>query len=277
VSEDRPPPPAGHAVGAYFRFERWELPPAPGTEGPSAFGGRAPVDDHQRGPGGGLVTGGLLTCIDSLGGLLCGLAVLPKWIVTGSLAVQVLEADQVGPLGFDARVLRQGRHSVVGSVSVVDEGAGGTPVAASVMTCAVLDPGDMALTFARPLRIPLPPPDPDPQPVEAFFGIEPGEGPVTRLHLDDRLRNPWGILHGGAVATLVDVAACRAAQSTAGGAAVVTGVVIHYVAPVRVGPVEARCTALGSRAGGTVVRVAVHDTGAGDRLVALASVTVREG
>jgi len=267
--------PAGHEVGAYFRFERWELPPPAGAEGPSGFAGRAPIDPHQRGPGGGLATGGLLTCIDSMGGLLCGLAVLPKWIVTGSLSVQVLRIRQVGPLGFHGRLLRQGRNSVVCSVDVVDEGDGGAPVAEAVVTCAVLDPGGMALDFVRPLTVPMPPPVPDPVGVEAFFGIEPGEGPVTRLQLDDRLRNPWGILHGGAVATLVDVAARRAAAGPDEGDLATTGVVVHYLSPLRVGPVEARCTLVGSRADGSVVRVALHDTGAADRLAALASVTVR--
>jgi len=267
--------PAGHEVGAYFRFERWELPPPAGSEGPSAFAGRAPIDDHQRGPGGGLATGGLLTCIDSMGGLLCGLAVLPRWIVTASLSVQVLRARQVGPLGFHGRVLRQGRNSVVSSIEVVDEGDGGARVAESVVTCAVLDPGEMALGFSRPLVIPMPPPAAAPEGVESFFGIEPGEGPVTRLRLDDRLRNPWGILHGGAVATLVDVAARRAAAPDVVGEPATTGVMVHYLAPLRVGPVEARCTPVGTRADGTVVRVALHDTGAGDRLAALASVTVR--
>ena len=48
-----------------------------------------PVDAHQRGAGGGLVTGGLLTGIDTLGGLLSGLSVLPKWIVTTNMMVTV--------------------------------------------------------------------------------------------------------------------------------------------------------------------------------------------
>ena len=53
-----------------------------------------------------------------------------------------------------------------------------------------------------------------------------------------------------------------------------TDVVLHYLRPVKVGPVEARCTVLGTRGGRTSVRVAIHDVGAGDRLVTLGSVTV---
>ena len=51
-------------------------------------------------------------------------------------------------------------------------------------------------------------------------------------------------------------------------------VVLHYLRPVKVGPVEARCTVLGTRAGRTSVRVAIHDVGADDRLVTLGTVTV---
>ncbi len=272
--EDGRPNILGREVGAYFRFERRELPGD--DDRPSRFVGWVPIDDHLRGAGGGLETAGLLTCIDSLGGLLTGLAVLPRWIVTTSLAARVVRIRQVGPLRFHARALRRGRNSVVASVDVVDEGADDAPVATSVITCAVLDPGEMGLQFARPLVIPMPPLDPAPVPFEEFFALESAPGRPTRLRLDDRLRNPWGILHGGAVAVLVDAAARRAAVPDGDRPTVTVGAVIHYLAPNRVGPVEARTTVMGRRPDGTVVRVAVHDVGNHDRLSVLASITVVE-
>jgi hypothetical protein len=66
------------------------------------------------------------------------------------------------------------------------------------------------------------------------------------------------------MALLVDVAAERAA-----GRGAATRVVLHFLAPARTGPIEARCEA---RDG--VVVVSVHDTGHDDRQVALASVTI---
>jgi uncharacterized protein (TIGR00369 family) len=267
-------------VSDYFRLERWEVPAPDGAERPSTVFGRAPVDPHQRGPGGGMRTGGLLTGLDSLGGVTCGLAVLPRWIVTTSLMATVSDLTHVGPLRIRADVLRQGRNSAVTSLDVVDEGAGDRHVAAAVMTCAVLDPGAMTLAFERPMVLAMPDPDPDAVGPVEFFGIEPGEGPVTRLRLDDRLRNPWGILHGGAVAMLADEAACRAAVDALPGAVgpdavAATDVVLHYLRPVKVGPVEARCQVLGSRSGRTTVRVAIHDVGADDRMVTLGAVTVQ--
>jgi uncharacterized protein (TIGR00369 family) len=278
VSSADPPPvdPRRH-VSDYFRLERWEEPTDDG-ELPSSVGGRAPVDANVRGPGGGLRTGGLLTNLDTLGGFTSGLAVLPQWIVTTSLLVTVSDLTHVGPLRFHANVLRRGRSSVVTAIDVRDEGADDREVAAATMTCAVLDPKGMTLEFERPVVVPMSPPPPDPVPPTEFFSIESGSGPVTRMELEDRLRNPWGILHGGAVAMLADEAATRAVVGVPGAAgpngAAAADVVLHYLRPVKVGPVEARCTVLGSSAGRTTVRVAVHDIGADDRMTNLGTVTV---
>jgi acyl-coenzyme A thioesterase PaaI-like protein len=283
-----------HLVAEYFRLERWEIPPLPGSDGPFAIGGRAPVDDHQRGPGGGLRTGALLTSVDSLGGFLCGLSVQPEWIVTTSIMATVPGLSHQGPLRLHGRVLRRGRNSVVAAVDVVDEGDGERAVAAATVTCAVLDPGDMELPVERPFAFPMPPPDPDAVVPEEFFGIEPGVGSVTRLEVSDRLRNPWGILHGGALAVLADTAACRAVGADRAGrvrpghdrpdradgghgdagAWAAADTVLHFLRPVKAGPVEARCQVLGGQDGRTLVRVAIHDLGAGERMATVGSVVV---
>jgi acyl-coenzyme A thioesterase PaaI-like protein len=265
-------------VGDYFRLERREIPPPAGVDAPSEFEGRVPVDAHQRGPGGGLVTGGLLTVVDNLGGFTAGIAVLPEWVVTTSMMLTVSDLSHRGPLRLHARVLRRGRKAVVTGLDVVDEGAGDRAVAAATMTCSVLDPGDRDLEFERPFSIPMAPPDPSARPPLEFFAIEPGTGPITRLGLEEHLRNPWGILHGGAVATLAEVGACRAAQADRVAASEVelaaADTVLHYLFPAKVGPVEARSEVLGADEGRALVRVAIHDVGAEDRLVTVGAVTV---
>ena len=50
------------------------------------------------------------------------------------------------------------------------------------------------------------------------------------MQLAESLRNPWGILHGGAVASLIDLTA----EHVTGG--ITTDVVLHFLAPNRVGP-----------------------------------------
>lgn len=260
-------------VSDYFRLERWEVPDQE-MPGGSWFGGRTPVDDHLRDARGRLRTGALLATLDSLGGMTCGLAVLPRWIVTTSLMITVAPGPQTGPLRLSSQVLRRGRHTVVAGLEAVDEGAADAHVASATMTCTVLDPGELSLKFKRPVVGAMPPPPEDPVPLETFFRIAPGTGSSTRLELAEHLRNPWGILHGGAAATLVESAACRAAADVGVVDPAAGDTAVHYLAPIRVGPVEARCRVLGTTGGRTVVRVEVHDLGADDRLVTLASVCV---
>jgi uncharacterized protein (TIGR00369 family) len=262
-------------VAEYFRLERWEIPPSGGAEGFSDFGGRVPLDDHLRNAAGGVRAGALLTSLDSLGGLASGLSVHPRWVVTTSMAATLASLDHAGPLRLHGRVLRRGRNSVVSRLDVVDEGAGDRPVAAAVMTCAVLDPGDRDLRFERPYSTPMPLPRLDPPTPEDFFCIEPGSGPVTTLRLAEHLRNPWGILHGGAIATLAEVAACRSVETQAAtGSVSAADMVLHYLQPNRAGPVVARCEVLGGGPRRALVRVAVHDLGQSDRMTALGSVAV---
>jgi uncharacterized protein (TIGR00369 family) len=101
--------------------------------------------------------------------------------------------------------------------------------------------------------------------------------------LADHLRNPWGILHGGAVAVLADVASCRAVtsgrnstveSSVAALSVAAADTDLHYLRPAKVGPIEARCEALPGQHGRSLVRVQLHDVGADDRLIALGTVVV---
>lgn len=265
------PPPDGPAVNQYLRLARIEHP---GDDAP-VLEGRAPIDDNLRGDDGrGMRTGALLALIDSVGGFTAGLAVLPRWIVSTSLHLQMARLDHVGPLRLDVSVLRRGSTSAVTSVVVSDEGAADAHVADGIVTCAALEP-DEPKVFDRPIRIDaLPRPD-HPEPLETFFGIEPAaegaDASTTTLQLDDRLRNPWGILHGGAASVLLDVAAVRAAQLADAAA---RDTVVHFLSPIRTGPAEARCTVVGDRPDGRLVRVAVHDVGNRDRLCVLGSVVV---
>jgi acyl-coenzyme A thioesterase PaaI-like protein len=274
-------------VGTYLRVEQWAPPSFDGDRVPTSLWSRVPVDAHLVDEAGGLHAGALVTAVDALGGYLSGLAVQPDGIVTTSMALRTGRRHHVGPLLSEATVLRKGRASVVTQVSVVDEGDSEAAVASCLMTCAVLHRGASAPTPGRQVHHPMAPAQPDPVSLQDFFGVQPGSGPVTRLDIGDHLRNNWGILHGGAIAVLSDLAALRAVQS--GGPPPVgrsstgrspaalssTDMVLHYLAPARVGPVEARCTVMGTRPDGTVVRVALYDTAVNDRMVALASVTVR--
>lgn len=229
--------------------------------------GRVPIAAHTRNGAGGLRAGVLLAALDATGGLACGLASLPAWTVSTSLMAVLSEHAHTGPLRLDATVLRASRARVVASVDIHGEGSRDLRVGHGLLTTSVLDPAEGPPPFERPVRAEPAPAEVDD--LEDAFGIVPGEGLTTRLVLHDALRNRWRILHGGAVAFLIDVAAVRAA-----GGGVVGRTVLHFLAPARMGPVEARCTVVGRNRDSTLVRISVHDTGREDRQIALASATV---
>jgi uncharacterized protein (TIGR00369 family) len=264
-------PETGRDVSRYVRVGLREIEDAPG-DGPRVVG-HAPASDHLRGPGGGVRGGALLTMLDSVGGLCGGLAALPDaWVVSTNISARTVRLEHVGPFRIEAWVLRQGRASVVTAVTIRDEGAGGALVVDGVLTSAILVPQSGPPQWNRPMVLESGPPPPDPVPaIPEWLGAYAVDAASVEMPLAESLRNPWGILHGGAVASLVDVAA----EHVAGG--ITTDVVLHFLAPNRVGPVRARAVPIGTpgrRVDGTVLRVELRDEGA-DRVTALAIVTSR--
>jgi uncharacterized protein (TIGR00369 family) len=226
--------------------------------------------DHLRGPGGGIRAGALLTMADTVGGMCAGLTALPGWVVSTNLMLRTVPGAHVGPLALDATVLRAGRKAIVTQVEIRDAGNGSAPVADGVLTSAVLEPEGGPPDFPRPMQLVPPVTDEPILPLLEFFSVRAHPDGVA-LPISDRVRNPWGILHGGATAVLVDAAGTHAV----GEGAVTADVTLHFMRPGRVGPAVARPTIVGERADGHVVRVEVVDAGADDRLMAVAVTTVR--
>jgi uncharacterized protein (TIGR00369 family) len=254
-------PQDGRGVSRYVRVDLRE-----GDEGHMV--GHAPASAHLRGRHGGMRAGALLTLLDNVGGICAGLAALPDgWVVSTNLAARTVALAQTGPLRIDAAVLRRGRNNVVTTVQIRDEGESGALVVDGVLTSAILVPENGPPYHRRPLVL-----DAGPAagmvPLDEWLGVRAAGPDAVEIDLTDEMRNPWGILHGGVVATLVDLAAERAT----GG--VTTDVVLHFLAPNRAGPVRAVARPLGVRTDGQVCRVEVRDEGA-DRLTALAVVVAR--
>ena len=255
-------PEAGHHVGRYMGVTMREVEEL-------HLVGHAAVAPHLRGPAGGVRTGALLTMLDNVGGLTGGLAALPDgWVVSTNLAARVVALSHVGPLRIDSGLLRRGRNNVVTSVQIRDEGTRDALVASGVLTSAILVPENGPPQWSRPLVLePASEAAPDLPSIPDWLGVRPVGDHAVEIALAAELRNPWGILHGGVVATLVDLAAEHA---TGGGWT--TDVVLHFLAPNRVGPVRASARVLGWRTDGHVLRVEVRDEGAA-RMTALAIVT----
>jgi 1,4-dihydroxy-2-naphthoyl-CoA hydrolase len=219
-------------------------------------------------------SGALFTMCDNVAGFCGGLAALPDgWVQTVNLMVRRTRLDVVGPVRFVSTVLREGRRAIVTEVTVHD--AQGV-IAFGTLTSAVLQPAGGPPSWSRPARLdgrveaaePLPP-------FAEWLGLrETRDG--AELDVFDELRNPWGIVHGGVTASLIDAAAVRAARGDGepNPLAAVVDATVHYLAPSRVGPLSARGEVLGARRGSTLVRVEVRDDGA-DRTTAVAVTTVR--
>ncbi len=262
-------PDAGRAVARFFGLTMRET----GGTDPAVVvvTGVAPAADHIRSPDGRLAMGALLAMADSVAGLCGGLAALPGWVVSTNLMLRAVRLDVVGPIDLVAGVRRAGRNAVVTSISVTDAGAGGRPVADGTLTSAILVPEGGPPTHTRPLVIAAPAVDPAAMPpLDEFLGARPAGPDALALDITEPLRNPWGILHGGVTAGLVDLA-CRHAT----GGTATTDVVVHFLSPGRVGPVVATVARHGTRADGHLVRTEIRDVGADARLMAVAIATVR--
>ena len=262
-------PDAGRGIARYMGLTMREVgEPQPGA---AQLTGSAPAASYLRSDDGGIAMGALLTLADSVGGLCGGLAALPGWVVSTNLMLRAVNRHVVGPIGLESKVLRAGKHATVTSVTVIDLGADGALVADGALTSAVLQPADGPPDYERPLVLRAPPIDAATTPhLTEFLGAVPTGRDQLTLEITDALRNPWGILHGGVTAALVDLAGCHAT-----GAAATTDCVLHFVSPGRVGPVTATVASHGVRPDGHLLRIEVRDCGNDDRLMAIAVTTVR--
>jgi uncharacterized protein (TIGR00369 family) len=234
------------------------------------------VRDHLRDEDGHLRAGALLTMCDNVGGFCGGLAALPDgWVVSTNLMLRAsARATSAAHLHFRSTVLRRGRNAIVTDVDVRDET--GARVALGTLTSAVLVPEAGPPHWPRPAAMEHAHAADDAPDYYEWLGLRAIDelhsqagASAIELGVFDELRNPWGIVHGGVTAALIDAAASRVVPGSR-----TRDAVVHYLAPNRVGPVRASATPLGERPDGTVVRVEVRDHGARERATALAVVTV---
>jgi acyl-CoA thioesterase len=102
-----------------------------------------------------------------------------------------------------------------------------------------------------------------------LVALAPGEATV-KLPLRDELRQPYGLLHGGATASLIDTATAMAIIGALGEAEQATTIDLHvqYLRPVVEG--EILCTAKIIRAGKRIIFLSAEVIDDQDRIVATA-------
>jgi uncharacterized protein (TIGR00369 family) len=105
-----------------------------------------------------------------------------------------------------------------------------------------------------------------------FVGAERGTA-TCALEVREELTRMGGILHGGALASLVDTASAFATLTVleSGAQTVTVDLTLHFLRPVSQGRIEARARVL--RAGRRVVTVSIEATNADGKPVATALTT----
>jgi len=225
---------------------------------------------------GGLHLGAITYTADMATGLAMGTAVLERdlWVVTTDLDVHLIAPVTAGPLRIEVEVLRAGETTVVSAFSLHDDGLGRS-VGGGTATGR-----PFPFSFDRSLlKVPLGQPvDHGRTPASAGghllseLGFRVGEDATVEVDMADWLRNPWGILHGGVTACLVDVAGEVAGSAVLGQPVQPVGEMVRYLAPGRVGPVRAVPRVLAVDGGRALVETRIVDVGAGARLLAVGSV-----
>jgi uncharacterized protein (TIGR00369 family) len=102
-----------------------------------------------------------------------------------------------------------------------------------------------------------------------LIDLQPGTATLT-LAMRDELRQPSRLMHGGAIASLIDTATAFAVATTfeKGDSAATVDLTVHYLRPVTEGSV--RCEAKILRAGKRLITVSAEVFHEGGKLIATA-------
>ena len=235
------------------------------------------VRDDLRDANGGVRIGPIVYSVDVATGLAMGVTVLAeeRWVVTTDVDVRLIAPVKDGPLRVDAEVLRAGATTAVSAFTLNDESTG------RIVGGGTCTGRPFPFEFDRTLlevpigvrRLHAPTEPVDAESLPAYLGFRIAEGGAVEVDIDGWLRNPWGILHGGVTACLVDVAAEAAGAAVLGRPVRVADATVRFLAPGREGPARAVPRLLVAGDGTALVEVKVTDVGAG-RLLAVASAVV---
>ena len=172
-------------------------------------------------------------------------------------------------LAATSRLLKRRRTGAVFQVEVAD---GERRVATATATFTVAGDGAVRAPAAmtEPATDPWPPDDLCTS-VDELLPLRDAPGGLE-LAVDETTCNNFGVLSGGAIGMAADVAATRAATDLLGGDATVTDLVVHFLAPGRVGPAAIRTDVVAHRPDRVSLRLTMTDRGDGDRLLVAATV-----
>lgn len=241
---------------------------------------RAPVVPEICRKDGALQVGAVATLIDVLGGALTVRAVHPDWIATASLSVHMTGRPSSATIAAVGKVIRAGRTMAIIDADIREEE--GVPAG------SVASIGTAMMTFSRlPRREDTPALQLDTDAPETFDFAAEGSGlhrpyrdaagvrvldeenGVAEIEMKNYVRNSVGVLQGGMIAILADVAGEIAARSAVNKPLTTRDLTIQYLSQGKRGPFRTRARVVRTTEDTALTRVEVIDKGLEDRLIAV--------
>lgn len=249
--------------------------------GESAVSTWLEVRDDLRDAKGDVRIGPIVYSVDVATGLAMGVTVLAdeRWVVTTDVDVRLVTPVKNGPVRVDAEVLRAGATTAVSAFTLNDESTGhivGGGTCTGRPFPFDFDRGQLDVPIGV-RRLHAPTEAVNAESLQAYLGFRIAEGGAVEVDIAGWLRNPWGILHGGVTACLIDVSAEAAGAAALRRAVRVADTTVRFLAPGRVGPARAvprLLTTDPSAGGAALIEVKVTDMGADGRLLAVATAVV---
>jgi acyl-coenzyme A thioesterase PaaI-like protein len=242
--------------------------------------GLLPALDDLCDAGGAIRLGAMALLVDYAAGMVAIQTVKPDWTVTHDLAMHLSGlAPPVGELEASCRLVRAGKSNVLSETSICTPA--GDEVARAYVTFTRMPRREGTPQASSQRRVNLAEADEMPRrPLDEAVGFRFSE-PST-----DRERHHWvefdhipfihnslGAIQGGVVALALERGASWAGEAELGRPCRTTDLHLHYLALGRAGPFQARAEVLRRQDTSVVSRVALVDTGADDRLLALGVAT----
>lgn len=248
----------------------------------------APIHPRVCNEFGYLRIGVIATVIDVAGAALVLTELHPDRIATIELTYQSQGPGRVGPLLASARILRRGSVQIVIGVEVSDgHGREDLAQAEAIGTGLIVfrrlpkrdDHARIPAPAERSARAALGLPGSrldEPFLERAQLRVIDAAAGIVEIDNHDYVRNSFGTLNGGMVATLIEVAAEHAARARCGSDLVSADLAVHYVGQAGPGPLRTRTRVVRAGREHAVCRVELVDAGAGDRLLSIGMATAAQ-
>ncbi|OPY66288.1 MAG: Thioesterase superfamily protein [Syntrophorhabdaceae bacterium PtaU1.Bin034] len=242
---------------------------------------RAPVCPVVGTDRGTMLLGVMATLMDVLGGGLALTTFNPDWAATTHLSVHSTGRALSGYIDAQGELKKTGRNTVLVKVDIrhrPNEHGGPARVATAIVSFTRFSPRERSRLFRiGPMAGKMPYSNPDrsnlAQPFYDKVGLKilnEAEA-VVQVEISDYVRNSFNALHGGVAALLADLAGQTAARHATGKPFVTTDLAIHFLSLGQVGPFRTKTTMLRKTDETVLSLVEILDTGAGDRLLSIAT------